>query len=311
MKSTFQTTIQKPIYLEGVGLHSGKSAKAAIHPAAPGTGIVFARTDLEGAPELGAHFRNVTNTRLATTLGFGKVSIATVEHLLSALHGVGIDNAIIEVSGPELPILDGSAAPFVDAILSAGIEVQIRQRPVLVLKRTIEVRQGDRSAIAEPSSNFEVHAAVQWDHPLIGEQSFVYKRGKTAYSEISSARTFCLYKDVENLHSMGLALGGSLNNALVLDHEKVLNPEGLRFKDEFVRHKVLDALGDFKLAGIDIQARFKLNKSGHELHYQLLSAIFKDSSNFEIVGQPEDSSNLFEFQTLLAQASRMALVGSF
>ena len=301
-----QRTLRRSVQLQGVGLHSGKNAVVTIMPAFPNSGIIFVRSDLEGAPEVTAHFKNVTATQLATTVGFGKVSVSTVEHLLSALSGLGIDNAIVDVTGPELPILDGSSLPYCEAIEQVGIESQLQVKPAIALTRSIEVRKGDKWAIAEPCANFEVHASVEWNHPLIGRQDFLYKHGKTSYADIAGARTFCHLKDVEAMKSMGLAKGGSLENAIVLDHDKVLNPEGLRFRDEFVRHKILDAIGDLKLAGIFIQGRFKFHKAGHELHYQLLNAIFKDSTNFELVGRPETVHQPLEIQTLLAQAARVA-----
>ncbi len=255
-----------------------------IHPARPNVGIHFVRTDLSGRPEIAANFKNVVCTRLATTLGKGDVKISTVEHLLAAFQGLGIDNAWIEVNGPELPILDGSSAPFVEAMDSVGIVSQAMVRPIVALRRKVELKVGEKWAVAEPSSKLEVHGSFEWDHPAIGYQEYYFIEGQTDFRDIAAARTFCLLRDVEKMQKMGLALGGSLDNAVVMDDSNVLNPGGLRYPNELARHKVLDALGDFKLAGIGLRAYIRMHRSGHELHSQLLSAIFADENNYEIVG---------------------------
>lgn len=279
----FQKTLKKAIKIHGIGLHSGERAQITIHPARPNQGIQFVRTDLKEAIQIPAHFKHVVNTQLATTLGKGKATVSTVEHLMAALQGMGIDNALVELSGPEVPIMDGSSKPFVDAIKEAGVDSQLQARPYLALRKRVELKIAEKWAVAEPSSRFEIHGSIDWDHPSIGYQEFHYVEGKTSFDELASARTFGFVKDVEALKRMGLARGGSLENAVVLDHALVLNPEGLRYPDEFVRHKVLDAMGDFKLAGIAIQAYIRLHRAGHDLHSQLLAAIFKDPDNFEIV----------------------------
>ncbi len=278
-----QRTIQKAVTLAGIGLHSGKEARVTLKPAAANKGILFSRTDLEDSLPLEANFRNVINTQMATTLGKGKASVSTVEHLMAALQGFGIDNLLIEVNGPEVPIMDGSSAPFCKAILEAGIELQAVSRTFLRIKKRVEVKLAEKWAVVEPSSAFEVHASIDWDHPAIGFQEFHYVDAKTDFMEIASARTFGFMRDVDALKKMGLALGGSLDNAVVLDHALILNPDGLRYPDEFVRHKVLDALGDFKLAGIAIQGCFKLHRAGHDLHRSILAEVFKDPANYEIV----------------------------
>lgn len=279
----FQRTVKRAVSVAGVGLHSGKDAHLAIRPARPNTGIVFVRTDLLDAPQVSAHVKNVISTQLATTLGLGKVRIATVEHVLAALAGLGVDNAIVEVDGPEVPIMDGSSAPFCEAIEAAGIEAQAQHRPFLALRRRVELKVAEKWAVAEPSSKFEIYASIDWDHPSIGYQEFHYEAGRTPFSELAKARTFGFLRDVEAMKRMGLARGGSLDNAVVLDDALVLNPGGLRSADEFVRHKVLDAIGDFKLAGIPIQGYFRIHRAGHELHTQLLQEIFRDPDNFEII----------------------------
>jgi len=225
----------------------------------------------------------VVNTQLATTLGRDKVTVSTVEHLLAALQGMGIDNARIEVNGPEVPIMDGSSLPFVQAIEEVGFESQLQPRALLALRRRVEIKVADKWAYAEPAARLEVHGTIEWDHPAIGYQEFHYIDGKTSFAQLADARTFCMLRDVEAMQRMGLARGGSLDNAVVLDDVQVVNPGGLRSPDEFVRHKVLDALGDFKLAGIAIQGYIRLHRAGHDLHSQLLNEIFKDPDNFEII----------------------------
>lgn len=278
-----QRTIKKAVSLTGIGLHSGKEARITLKPAPANKGILFQRSDLPESLPIEAHFKNVVNTQMATTLGKGKISVSTVEHLMAALQGFGIDNLIVEVAGPEVPILDGSSAPFCRAILDVGVDNQPVPRTYLAIRKRVEVKLAEKWAVAEPSTNLEIHGSIDWDHPAIGFQEFHYIDGKTDFSEIASARTFGFLKDVEALKKAGLALGGSLDNAVVLDHALVLNSEGLRYPDEFVRHKVLDALGDFKLAGISIQGHFKLHRAGHDLHRSILAEIFKDPSNYEVI----------------------------
>ncbi|MGZ3686779.1 MAG: UDP-3-O-acyl-N-acetylglucosamine deacetylase [Bdellovibrionota bacterium] len=281
---TAQRTLKKPVSVNGIGIHSGKSARLTMKPAQPNRGIVFVRTDLTGAPEISAHYKNVICTQMATTLGTAQVKIGTVEHVMAALAGMGVDNAVLEVDGPEVPIMDGSSAPFCEAILKAGVESQLAPRAVLALRRKVEIKIAEKWAVAEPASRLEIAGSIDWDHPSIGYQEFHYVEGQTKFAEeLARARTFGFLKDVEALKKMGLARGGSLENAVVLDHALVLNPDGLRYADEFVRHKVLDAIGDFKLAGIGLQAYVRLHRAGHDLHSQLLQEIFRNPDNFEII----------------------------
>jgi UDP-3-O-[3-hydroxymyristoyl] N-acetylglucosamine deacetylase len=279
----FQRTIKKAVTLQGIGLHLGKEASVTLKPAAVNQGILFKRVDLANALPIDANFRNVVNTQMATTLGKGSTTVSTIEHLMAALHGFGIDNLLVEVQGPEVPILDGSSAPFCPALRSAGIQNQSAPRTALAIKRRVEVKLAEKWAVVEPSNRLEIHASIDWDHPSIGFQEFHYVEGKTAFEEIAAARTFGFLRDVDALKKMGLILGGSLENAVVLDSALVLNPEGLRYPDEFVRHKALDALGDFKLAGIEVRGSFKLHRAGHDLHRSILAEVFKDPANYEII----------------------------
>lgn len=305
---TFQRTLKKSVTLSGIGLHSGQWVTMTLRPAKPNRGVVFVRKDLEGAPEVTAHFKNVVNTRLATTLGSGRAVVGTVEHLLAALGGLGIDNLVVEVDNAELPILDGSSVPFVDAIESVGIEIQKQPRATLVIRKKVELRIAEKWAYVEPSSRLEVHGSIEFDHPCIGYQEYKYLDDITPLSEISPARTFCMLRDVEALKRAGLARGGSLTNAVVLDETSVLNPEGLRFVDEFARHKVLDAIGDLMLAGIRVQGHIRLHRAGHDLHSLLLAEIFKDASNYEIVGGSQaDVAAVAAISALIARQAAAAV----
>jgi UDP-3-O-[3-hydroxymyristoyl] N-acetylglucosamine deacetylase len=300
---TFQRTLKGKVALTGIALHSGKTVQLVLKPAAPNHGISFVRTDLKKSAPISAHYKNVVNTQMATVLGSGNARVSTVEHLLAALQVLGVDNALIEVDGPEIPILDGSAVIFCQAIEEVGLQTQLQPRAYLQLRRRVELKVAEKWAVAEPSSRLEIHETVEWDHPVIGFQEFHYIEGKTSYKELASARTFGFLRDVENLKRMGLAQGGSLENAVVLDDTSVLNPDGLRYPDEFVRHKVLDALGDFKLAGISMHAYVRMHRAGHDLHSQLLSAIFKDPDNFEIIdGSGKEERSVPQISAALAAA---------
>lgn len=281
-KPSTQSTIRQDVRIDGIGLHSGKPASITIKPAVPNTGILFVRKDLAHPVAIPASFEFVTQTRLATTLGRQNVQISTVEHLLSAFKLVGVDNAVVEVEGPEVPIMDGSAAPFCEALTGAGIIDQGAPKKVAVLKKRIEVRKGDKIALIEPSNRLHIDARIEWDHPAIGTQKLSFTVGKSDYREIAMARTFGFLKDVEVMQKMGLALGGSYDNAIVLDEVRVINTAGLRYPDEFVRHKVLDAIGDFALSPLPILGDVTLVKAGHELHSELVHAIFSNPDNYEV-----------------------------
>ncbi len=308
-----QRTVSKSFSVSGIGLHSGNPVSITIKPAPADAGIQFLRIDLPGKPILTASVENIIDTRMATTLGQGDIRICTVEHLLAAFAGLGVDNAVVEVAGAEVPVMDGSSKPFVEAILKSGVQTQLKTRKFLVIKRAVEIREQGRFAAVEPSHQLEINATIEWDHPLIAKQSFTYIDGKTSFvNEISPARTFGMLRDVEALRNAGLAKGGSLENAVVLDHEKVLNKDGLRFPNEFVRHKVLDALGDFLLVGFPILGKFELFKSGHELHSLLMREVLRNPANYEIaasvsMGNSEESAKKKRgLVGLAAKASRAA-----
>jgi UDP-3-O-[3-hydroxymyristoyl] N-acetylglucosamine deacetylase len=274
---TNQQTLRNRISCSGVGLHGGAKVSLTLHPAAPNTGIVFYRGDIRrGEPRIAALYKNVVDSALCTTIANSDgVKVATVEHLMAALHGCGIDNALIEVDGPEVPIMDGSAAPFVFLIECAGIVEQGVPREVIRVLRPVEVAAGNGSARLTPADDFSVAFEIDYDTPLIGHQTCSMALHNGAFkSEICRARTFGFEHEVEALRARGLARGGSLDNAVVVSGARVLNDGGLRYSDEFVRHKVLDSIGDLYLAGARILGHFHGSRSGHALNHRLLSELF-------------------------------------
>ena len=273
--SAVEQTLATRVQCTGIGLHTGKPVELVLRPAAAGTGILFVRTDLPQPARFPARAEWVTDTRLATTLGQGDASLSTVEHLISALSGLGVDNCTVEVAGPELPIMDGSAAPFVYLIEQAGVRAQRRMRRQLVINKPIEVRDGNRWVRVLPARDFVVSLSIDYPHPAIGRQSLRDLRmTRELYArQIAPARTFGFLKEVQQLQSVGLALGGSLQNAIVLDEARVLNREGLRFPDEFARHKILDLIGDLALLGLSLQGHVVAMRSGHALHQSLVAEI--------------------------------------
>jgi UDP-3-O-[3-hydroxymyristoyl] N-acetylglucosamine deacetylase len=296
-----QKTIRQPVTLSGIGLHSGKRVTLTLHPARANTGIRFQRTDLPESVEIPANVRNVHSTNLATTLSSGNAKVSTVEHLMAALWALGIDNVLCAVEGEELPILDGSAAPFAQLIRKAGVKAQRSPRRFLVALKQIELRSGDKWATLKPSREFKIRYTIDFPHPVIGRQNFEFNSNTDFFKEIAPCRTFGFLKDVERMQSMGLALGGSLQNAVVLDDVKALNPDGLRFADEFVRHKVLDAIGDFSLIGYPILAEIELHRAGHELQTKLVQELLEQPGAFAIY-TPEHNEEL-EKPLCLAQSA--------
>lgn len=271
-----QRTIRQKTSLSGTGLHTGEQIRINLFPAGDNEGITFLRPAGKTLVEIPAHASKVVDTRLATTLGNDGEIVSTVEHFLAGVQGLGIDNMRVEVSGPELPIMDGSAAAFVDAIKDAGIEQQSAQKKFWVVTRAVSVAVGDRRATLKPASKFSIHCDIDFNHPVISAQSFTWEFNDQAFwREIARARTFGFLRDVEQLKSMGLARGGSLDNAIVADDFNILNPEGLRYPDEFVRHKVLDGLGDLALLGHPVIGKLQLHKAGHALHYMLIDKALK------------------------------------
>jgi UDP-3-O-[3-hydroxymyristoyl] N-acetylglucosamine deacetylase len=285
MPSSFnQRTISASIRCMGVGLHSGVEARLTLRPAPADHGIVFARTDLARAVSIPATAEHVVSTELATTLGKAGVKVGTVEHLMAALAGLGIDNVRVEVDGPEVPIMDGSAAPFAYLVKAAGIRVLDAPKSFLVIRKRTSVSEGEKSATLSPSGCFRISCKIDFRHPLISDQTFEMEfSDRTFWREIARARTFGFLRDVEALKKVGLARGGSLENAIVVDDFSILNPDGLRFPDEFVRHKVLDAMGDVSLFGRPVIGHLEVCKSGHALNHRLVRKVLSDPSHFVVV----------------------------
>ena len=281
-----QRTLKSLVSATGVGLHTGQKVRLALRPAQPDTGVVFRRTDLPGAPEIAARADLVGETRLCSCLVSGSTKVYTIEHLMSALSGLGVDNVYVDLDGPEVPIMDGSAAPFVLLLQQAGIEEQGAPKRFLRVKKRIEARDGDKWAVLEPYEGFKLSFSIVYKHPVIVKSNteLTVDFATTSYlKEVARARTYGFMQDVEELRESGLALGGGLDNAVVLDEHRVLNAEGLRFGDEFIRHKILDAIGDLYLLGRPFLAAFSAHKSGHGLNNQLLRALAADPSASEVV----------------------------
>lgn len=282
-----QRTLKNVIRATGVGLHTGEKVLMTLRPAPVNTGIIFRRVDLDPAVELKADPYMVRDTALSTTLVSDEgIRVATIEHLMSALAGLGIDNVYVDLSAPEVPIMDGSAGPFVFLIQSAGIAEQSAPKRFIRLKKTVEVRDGDRWARFEPHEGFRVHFTIEFDHPVIQSHSCKadLEFSTTSYlKEVARARTFGFMRDIEYLRQRNLVLGGSLDNAVVLDDYRVLNENGLRYDDEFVKHKVLDAIGDLYLLNRNPIGAFFGHKSGHELNNQLVRTVLADASAWEEV----------------------------
>ncbi len=291
-----QRTLKNVIRATGVGIHSGEKVFMTLRPAAINTGIVFRRVDLDPVVELPAHAQMVGDTLMSTTLVSAGVRVATVEHLLAAMAGLGIDNAYVELSAAEVPIMDGSAGPFVFLIQSAGIEEQEAAKRFVRIRKPVQVSDGDRWARFEPFDGFKVGFTIDFRHPLFAQAQ---SRAEIDFSQtsfvkaISRARTFGFMKDIEMLRERNLVLGGSMDNAIVLDEYRILNENGLRYADEFVRHKILDAIGDIYLLGHGLIGAFNGHKSGHELNNQLLRTLLADASAYEVVSF--DDANALPF----------------
>ena len=281
-----QRTLKTIVKATGVGLHSGAKVTLVLRPAQPDTGVVFRRLDLPSAPEIPARGDLVGETRLCSCLVSGDTKIYTIEHLMSALAGLGVDNVHVDLDGPEVPIMDGSAAPFVLLIQQAGIEEQGAPKRFLRVKKRVEAKDGDKWAVLEPYEGFKLSFSIVYDHPVIEKSntSLTVDFASTSYlKEVARARTFGFMQDVEDLRDAGLALGGGLENAVVLDEYRVLNAGGLRFADEFIRHKILDAIGDLYLLGRPLLAAFSAHKSGHALNNRLLRELMADPAAVEVV----------------------------
>lgn len=292
----YQRTIKHEINFSGTGLHIGEKVNLTLKPAPPNTGVVFRRTDVLASDPTRAILANITDGQLATTLGTNGTGVNTVEHLLGALTGLGIDNILIELDAPEIPILDGSAVEFVNLLRAARVKYQHAPKKFVVIKEPISIHCGDKYIKAYPADGLVIDYTIEFDQPFIGKQSYNWEFGyKSFIKEICSARTFCLKEDVEKLRANGFARGGSLKNAVVVDENGILNEEGLRFPDEFVRHKILDLIGDLSLLGHPIIGHIKAHKSGHHLHHEFLRNVLDQFKRWELA-EVVQSDNTWTFQ---------------
>ena len=301
-----QRTLKNIIRATGVGLHTGDKVYLTLRPAAPDTGIVFRRVDLDPPVEIKAAPHHVHDTRLSSTLEVDGVRVGTVEHLMSALAGLGVDNIYVDLSAHELPIMDGSAGPFVFLLQSAGIVEQNALKKFIRVKKPVEVHDGDKWVKFEPYNGFKMDFTIDFAHPIFehSSQRVVIDFAENSYiKEISRARTFGFMRDVEALRAMGLARGGSLDNAVVLDEYRIINSEGLRYADEFVRHKTLDAIGDLYLLGHPLVGAFTAYKSGHALNNRLLRTLLADNEAWEFATFGKNEEAPRGFVQLLAQTA--------
>jgi UDP-3-O-[3-hydroxymyristoyl] N-acetylglucosamine deacetylase len=289
-----QRTIKKQVSASGIGLHSGNIVELTLKPAAADSGIVFKRLDIENSELIKAKPESVTDTMLCTQIGTNPAQrIGTVEHLMSALYGCGIDNVIVELQGPEIPIFDGSSASFMLLIDSAGIVEQEADKKFIKIMNHVRVEEEGKFAEFTPNDAFSLDLEIDFDHPVIPKQEKRFEITGEFYKEdIARARTFCFQKDVEYMQSIGLALGGGLDNAIVVGDFAVVNKDGLRYKDEFIRHKVLDCIGDLYMVGHPILGHFNSQLTGHGLNNKLLREIFSDENNWKYITLPEDSSSV-------------------
>ena len=292
-----QRTIKKETSCVGIGLHTGKKVNMTIKPAPENTGIIFVRKDIAGQPEIPVSLENIVDTERATSIMYNGYKVQTVEHLLAAFYGCGIDNAIVEIDAPEVPAMDGSAAPFVFLIqMDAGILVQNAFKSFFVIKKKFRFEENGSSILVSPSKELRIEYMIEFDHPLLRNQKYKFKFSTRSFiNEISRARTFGFLHEVDALKKMGFAKGGSLDNAVVLDKFRVLNPEGLRFEDECVRHKILDFIGDIATLGKPIIGHFIVKRSGHSVNHNMLKRLVSEPAYWKILSpEIEDINKLIK-----------------
>ena len=296
-----QRTLRDSVSCTGIGLHSGEKVRMTVKPAPPDSGIRFIRKDLPGKCVIKAHFDSVINTTMCTIIGSNGNHVSTIEHLMAAFFGFGIDNAIVEIDGPEVPIMDGSSAPFIFLLKSAGIKEHRKLKEFILIKKTLNIKEGNRSIIIKPSKELKISFTIDFHHPLIKNQQYNFSfSGRGFIDEISRARTFGFLKDIETLREAGLARGGSLDNAIVIDDFRVINEDGLRYHNEFVRHKILDFLGDIAVMGTPIIGHFIINKSGHSLNHSMLKKLYSNNKYWKRITLEEPGKESRERFTIPA-----------
>ena len=293
-----QNTLKRKIYFSGVGVHNGRAVSMSIEPADVDTGIVFKRTDIGNNNEVKATIDNVVDSRLCTKISNGNgVSISTIEHIMAAFNALNLDNVLIKINSPELPALDGSSNEYIKKILNAGMKNQNKKRKFFKILKKVEVKSGDRFIAITPSNDFSINISINYPDTIIGRSEYFYTHTKENFiSNLSMARTYTLFEDIEKMRTAGLAIGGNLNNAIVVDKYKILNPDGLRLDKEFVKHKTLDCVGDFYLLGMPLLGSIDCFAPGHNLNQKLIKEILKDHKNYKIVNKDSkiNSDNFFD-----------------
>ena len=281
---SFQKTLKKKIHFSGVGVHNGRAVSMSIEPAEADTGIVFQRTDLDNNNNIRAVIDNVVHSRLCTKIkNSSGIYVATIEHLMAALSAFGIDNVIVKINSSELPALDGSSNEYVKKILSSGIDVLNKRKKIFRVLKKVKVKNGDRFISISPSNELSVNISINYPDTIIGHSQYFYTHSQDSFiNDLCMARTYTLYEDIEKMRTAGLAIGGNLNNAIVVDKYKILNPEGLRIEKEFVKHKTLDCIGDFYLLGMQLVGNVNCFAPGHNLNQQLIKEILKNKDNYSI-----------------------------
>ena len=293
-----QSTLKRKIYFSGVGVHNGRAVSMSIEPADVDCGIVFKRTDIGNNNEVKATIDNVVDSRLCTKISNGNgVSISTIEHIMAAFSALNLDNVLVKINSPELPALDGSSNEYIKKILNAGIKNQNKKRKFFKILKKVEVKNGDRFITITPSNYFSINISINYPDTIIGHSEYLYTHSKENFiSNLSMARTYTLFEDIEKMRTAGLAIGGNLNNAIVVDKYKILNPDGLRLEKEFVKHKTLDCVGDFYLLGMPLLGSVDCFAPGHNLNQKLIKEILKDHNNYKIVNEDSkiNSDNFFD-----------------
>ena len=289
IKTVMQTTLKNKLFFDGIGIHNGRAVKMSIEPAKPNTGIIFKRVDLDSNNLIKSIISNVEDSELCTKItNEHGISVSTIEHLMATFNGLNIDNAIIKINAPELPAMDGSASDYTKIIIKSGTQKQNTNRKYLKIIKNISIRDGHRNITVTPANKFTLDVEINYPNTIIGNDKFLYEDSHEDFiNNISEARTFALYEDIKKMRAAGLAIGGSLNNAIVVDKFKIVNPSGLRINQEFTKHKVLDCLGDFYLLGMPIIGKIECFAPGHKLNQKFIKEILKDTKNYEIQNQNE------------------------
>ena len=305
-KNIMQTTLKNKIFFDGIGIHNGRAVKMSIEPSKPNSGIIFKRIDLDSNNIIKSVIGNVEDSELCTKITNDHgISVSTIEHLMAAFNGLKIDNAIIKINAPELPAMDGSASDYTKIIIKGGIQKQNINRKYLKIIKNISIHEGHRHITVTPANKLTLNIEINYPNTIIGKDKFLYKDSHEEFiNNISEARTFAFYEDIQKMRAAGLAIGGSLNNAIVVDKFKIVNPSGLRVNQEFTKHKILDCLGDFYLLGMPIIGKIECFAPGHKLNQKFIKEILKDTKNYEIQNQNEKEPENKRYNILINDIDR-------